>query len=64
VSAVALSTYLTPRQFAAEIGVTESYVYKAVARRQIRAVRLGDGPRPRLRIRRTEIERLLRTIDE
>jgi excisionase family DNA binding protein len=48
---------LTPQQAAEQLGVTRGTVYELVKAGTLRAVRLGDGPKPRLRIRPEDLDR-------
>lgn len=52
---------LTPKQFAREVMLSPSAIYRAVERGELRAVRVG-GPGSSIRIPMSELERVLRPV--
>ncbi len=50
---------LTIREAACRLRLTENTVYRLASRGELTAIRLGSGPRARLRIAESELERFL-----
>ena len=53
------SQLLKPNEAAEALQVSRATVYRMVDRRELAGVRIGLGPRPRLRISAAELERFI-----
>ena len=57
---IALSPAVTPQQAAQALGLSVTTLYRLLRDRDIESIRIGHGPRARIRIPLDELERFAR----